>query len=209
MAPMNIVFDLSGVVFDWQPLVLLRQTLPHHAADDASAGELAAMLFQGFEPGSDWSEFDLGRVDADALAERIARRTGIAAADVLAVVHAIPPQLVPQTDTVALMRRLKLAGHRLFYLSNMPATYADHLERSHDLFACFEDGVFSARVQLMKPQPAIFREAALRFGAAPADLLLIDDVAHNVAAARAAGWQALHFMSAAACEAALPLGTLG
>jgi putative hydrolase of the HAD superfamily len=116
---------------------------------------------------------------------------------------------VPQTDTVALMRRLKLAGHRLFYLSNMPATYADHLERSHDLFACFEDGVFSSRVKMIKPQPAIFHEAARRFGAAPADLMLIDDVARNVAAARAAGWQALHFEGAASCEAALPPGTLG
>ena len=206
---MNIVFDLNGVVFHWEPLALLQQILPHHAADDASAGGLAAMLFQGFAPGSDWAEFDLGHVEAGALAERIARRTGFAAADVLAVVHAIPPHLAPQADTVALMRRMKLAGHRLFYLSNMPAAYADHLERSHDFFAWFDDGVFSARVQMMKPQPAIFHEAARRFAVAPADLLFIDDVAHNVAAARALGWQGVHFQGAAACEAALPPGMLG
>ena len=177
--------------------------------DEASARELAARLFQDFTPGSDWAEFDLGRVEADMLAERIARRTGLAQVDVLAVVQAIPAHLAPQADTVALMRRLKLAGHRLFYLSNMPAPYADHLERSHDFFAWFDDGIFSARVQMMKPQPAIFHEAARRFGVAPADLLFIDDVAHNVDAARALGWQGVHFQGAAACEAALPPGTLG
>ena len=127
----------------------------------------------------------------------------------LAVVHAIPPHLTPQADTVALMRRLKLAGHRLFYLSNMPAAYADHLERSHDFFAWFDDGVFSARVQMMKPQPAIFHEAARRFGLAPAELLFIDDVAHNVDVALALGWQGVHFQGAAACEAALPPRALG
>ena len=107
------------------------------------------------------------------------------------------------------MRRLKGAGHRLFYLSNMPAPYADHLERSHDFFDLFDDGVFSARVQLMKPDPAIFREASRRFGLAPGEMLFVDDVAHNVEAARALGWQALHYRGAAECEAALPPGTLG
>ena len=179
-----------------------------HAADEASARELAARLFEGFAPGSDWADFDLGRVEPEALAARIARRTGLAEADVLAVVDAIPQPLTPQPDTVALMRRLKDAGHRLFYLSNMPAPYADHLERSHDFVGWFADGVFSSRVQLIKPQAAIFHEASRRFGIAPADLLFIDDVAHNIDAARALGWQGLHFQGAAACEAALPPGLL-
>ncbi len=206
---MNIVFDFGGVIFHWQPPAVLRETLPRHAFDDRSAQALAARLFQGFAPGSDWAEFDLGRVEAVTLAERIARRIGLTQAEVLAVVHAIPPHLEPQADTVALMRRLKLAGHRLFYLSNMPAPYADHLERSHEFFAWFDDGVFSARVQMIKPEPAIFREASRRFGLPPADLLFIDDLAHNVDAARALGWQGIHFQGAAACEAALPEGTLG
>ena len=209
MQAINFVFDFGGVVFNWQPLLLLQQTLPHLAADDATARQLASRLFQDFAPGSDWAEFDLGRVDPAELARRIARRTGLKEGDVLAVVHAIPPHLEPQADTVALMRRLKDAGHRLFYLSNMPAPYADHLERSHDFFAWFDDGVFSARVQMMKPQPAIFHEAARRFGIAPADLLFIDDVAHNIDAARALGWQGVHFQGAAACEAALPAKALG
>ena len=204
---MNFVFDLGGVVFNWQPLSLLQHTLPQHAVDGDSARALAASIFQSFTPGSDWAEFDLGRVEVDALCARIARRTDLAEAEVLAVVAAIPAHLEPVAGTVTLMRRLKSAGHRLFYLSNMPAPYADHLERSHDFFEWFDNGVFSARVQLMKPQPAIFREAERRFGIAPSELLFIDDVAHNIDAARALGWQGLHFQGAAACEAALPSGT--
>ena len=205
---MNIVFDFGGVVFNWQPPVLLRQALPHLPLDDAAARELAAQLFQGFAPASDWAEFDRGRIEPAALATRIARRTGLAPADVHAVIAAIPHHLAPQADTVALMRRLKRAGHRLFYLSNMPAPYADHLERSHEFFDLFDAGVFSARVQLIKPEAAIFHAAVQRFGVPPAELLFIDDVAHNVAAARALGWQGLLFESAAACEAALPAGAL-
>ena len=206
---MNIVFDFAGVVFHWSPPTVLRETLPHRAPDDASARALMGDLFQGFTPHSDWADFDLGLIGPAALATRIARRTGVSEDDVLAVVHAIPRHLEAHVDTVALMRRLKGAGHRLFYLSNMPAPYADHLERSHDFFDLFDDGVFSARVQLMKPDPAIFREASRRFGLAPGEMLFVDDVAHNVEAARALGWQALHYRGAAECEAALPPGTLG
>jgi putative hydrolase of the HAD superfamily len=205
---MNIVFDFAGVVFHWQPLALLRATLPRHAADEAAARALMHVLFQGFLPGGDWADFDLGLVEPAELAARIARRTGIAPPDVRALIDAIPASLQADGPTVDLMRRLKRAGHRLYYLSNMPAPYADHLERNHAFFDLFDDGVFSARVQKMKPDAAIFHEAARRFGRAPAELLFIDDVPHNVDAARTLGWQALHYRGAADCEAALPPGTL-
>lgn len=206
---MNIVFDLAGVVFHWQPLALLRATLPHHVPDEAAGRALMTELFQGFLPGGDWADFDLGLVEPAELAARIARRTGIAVPDVRAVIDAIPASLRADDATVDLMRRLKRAGHRLYYLSNMPAPYAEHLERSHDFFDLFDDGVFSARVQLMKPDAAVFDAAARRFGLAPPELLFIDDVPHNVDAARTLGWQALHYRNATDCEAALPPGTLG
>ena len=206
---MNIVFDFAGVVFHWSPPALLRATLPHHAIDDAAAQALVRELFQGFTPDSDWAAFDLGLVERAELAAILARRTGLAPRDVRAVIDAIPAHLRADDATVALMQRLKRAGHRLFYLSNMPAPYADHLERNHAFFDVFDDGVFSARVHKMKPDPAIFDAAARRFGIAPAELLFIDDVQHNVDAARALGWQALHYRGAADCESALPAGTFG
>ncbi len=205
---MNIVFDFGGVVFRWEPLQLLRTTLPLRAIDDASARDIAAELFQGHAPHGDWAAFDRGEVEAGVLAHRIANRTSLSEAEVLAFMHAIPRHLEPIVETVALMRRLKNAGHRLFYLSNMPAPFADHLERSHAFMAWFEDGVFSSRVQLMKPQPAIFQAAARRFGIAPHELIFIDDVSDNIEAARALGWQGVHFQGAAQFEAVLPRGVL-
>lgn len=200
---MNIVFDLGGVVFRWQPLALLRETLPQRAGDDEQARAVAAELFQGYAPQGDWGAFDRGEIGAGVLAARIARRASLSEAEVLAFLQAIPAHLEPIAETVALLGRLKAAGHRLFYLSNMPAPFAEHLQRSHAFMAWFEDGVFSSQVQVMKPQAAIFDAAARRFGLAPHELILIDDVAHNVDAARALGWQGLYFIGAADCADAL------
>ena len=198
---MRIVFDWAGVLFHWQPLQLLQRTLPQHAPDAAAAQRLADDIFQSY--GGDWAEFDRGGVEVPALVARIAARTGLPAADVRRVVDAVPAELQPKPDTVALLQRLHAQGRRLHFLSNMPAPYAEHLERTHGFLRCFESGVVSARVRQIKPEPGIYDTAARWFGAAPADLLFIDDVADNVHAARAAGWQALQFIDAADCEAQL------
>ncbi|WP_280154324.1 HAD family phosphatase [Piscinibacter sp. XHJ-5] len=198
---MNVVFDFGGVVFRWQPHEFMARLLPHHATGEAAVAALVTEFFQGYS--GDWAEFDRGMVDEARLAQRIAWRTGIALPDVQKIIDAVPFELQPVEPMVRLMERLREGGHRLFFLSNMPAPYAQHLETTHEFMRWFEGGVFSSRVQLVKPEPAIFHEAVRRFGAAPNELLFIDDFALNVKAARALGWQAVHCLSAQQVEADL------
>lgn len=195
---LHVVFDFAGVLFRWQPWCLVRRELPHRAGDEISARRLADAIFQGY--GGDWADFDRGTLSVPDLVRRIAVRTTLDEDEVLAVVDAVPAELQPVPETVALLRRLHGAGRRLFYLSNMPEPYARHLESTHDFLGCFEAGVISARVGWIKPEAPIFELATARFGEVPASLLFLDDVAANVQAARAAGWQALQFVDAEACE---------
>lgn len=196
----RIVFDLGAVVLRWRPAEVLARELPGRVVDAASAAHWQAQVFQDY--GGDWGEYDRGTVSVPTLVARIAARTGLAPAEVQAVVDAVPRELQPIPESVALIARLRAAGHRLHYLSNMPAPCADVLEqREAALFAQFDSGLFSGRVHHVKPEPAIYALAAEHFGAAPADLVFLDDHGPNVDAARAAGWQALQFRSAAQAEA--------
>ncbi|MBS0448161.1 MAG: HAD family phosphatase [Proteobacteria bacterium] len=180
---------------------MLAQWLPHHAPDAAAGQALALRFFEGY--GGDWSEFDRGTVERDDLASRIARRTGLTRDEALMVIDGVPAALTPIDGTVGLLRRLHDAGHPLYFLSNMPAPYASHLEAVHDFVGLFRAGVFSSRVQMLKPEPQIYAHALDHFGIAAADTIFIDDLERNVDAARAAGWRALHFTSPEACEAEL------
>ena len=200
---MKFVFDFGGVVFNWKPLVLLQQVLPHHAVDEASARDCAAAIFQGFHPTSDWALFDQGGIEPEDLAHRIATRTGLPPDEVRTVIEAIPPHLVPDAGTVALMDELRGQGHQIYYLSNMPAGYADELERSHHFFNWFVDGIFSARVGQIKPNADIFETAVRQFATAGVPTVFIDDVQHNIDAARLHGWQGIRFESAQQVRAAL------
>ncbi|RQP26859.1 HAD family phosphatase [Albitalea terrae] len=179
----------------------MPRLLPLHARNEETTAALVAEFFQGYS--GDWGEFDRGTVDAFRVANRIAFRTQLDLADVQRVIDAIPSELHPMPASVALLRRLKAQGHRLFFLSNMPIPYAEHLERTQPLKEWFEDGLFSSRIQMVKPEPAIFHRAAQAFGIAPGESVFIDDFALNVKAAKALGWDAIHFLSSEQCEADL------
>jgi putative hydrolase of the HAD superfamily len=205
---MNIVWDFGGVVLRWRPRLLVRQTLPHRAGTDDEADALVRAIFQGF--GGDWGEFDRGRIGSAEVVRRIAERTGLGSAEVNAVVQALPEELAPQADTVALMQALQAAGRPQYYLSNMPAPLADHIERTHDFMRFLRNGVFSGREGVIKPEPEIFALTAQRCGIDPARSLFIDDHPGNVAAAQALGWQALQFQSSGQVHEALAArGLLG
>ena len=197
----TIVFDMAGVLLTWQPRRMLMRELPHLATDEARAAHWELEIFQNY--GGDWGDFDRGTVGVPELVQRIAHRTGLAAVDVKTVVDAVPRELQPIADSLALLQRLAAAGHALHYLSNMPAPFADLLESRHAFFRRFHSGVFSARVHHNKPEAAVYHLAADRFGAAPADLVFLDDTLVNVTAARALAWNALHFSTATQAAADL------
>ena len=188
----DVVFDLGGVVFRWQPLMLLQELFPAQVRSEEIARQWASQIFETFHPEADWALFDLGRIEPEPLAQRIAARTGLAEADLRHLIARIPAHLQPIPGTVDLIHALKAQGHRLYYLSNMPAGYADHLVRMNPFFSQFDDGIFSAHVQQIKPKPDIFATAQARWPLR-GQPVFIDDVQHNIDAAEQHGWQGIRF----------------
>lgn len=190
-----VVFDVGGVIVQWQPLQLMREHLPAVSPEEAHA-----QVFQAWAPGADWLEFDRGTVEPDELAERIARRTGYPRASIEALIGAIGAHLEPIPDSVALIERVRAAGHALGLLSNMPRPYADHLEATHECFGSFDHRAWSGRLGLVKPDRAFFDHLLTKLEVLPAQAVFIDDHIGHVEAARRYGWSAVHFRSAAQVE---------
>jgi len=195
----TVVFDVGGVIVRWQPLDLMREHLPQVDAEQAFVN-----VFERWAIGSDWREFDLGRIEPDALADRIARRTGYGRDAIAALIAAVPAHLEPMAESLALIERVRAVGHRLALVSNMPAPYAVHLEAAHDCFGWFEHRAWSGRLGVAKPERNIFDHLQTALSAEdPSQLLFIDDHAGNIDAARRLGWNTLLFRSSAQVEAEL------
>lgn len=186
---MNIVFDFGNVLVEWDPARLIHE---HYRAADALAHPPEA-LADALINHQDWLDFDLGLMDSAELAKRSARRLGLDAAGLHGFVDHIPHALPVFEPTIALMSELadgSHGAHRVVYLSNMPEAFADVLEKRCPWLAHFESGIFSGRVKLAKPDPAIYAAAERELRLDPADTLFLDDSVRNVQAARARGWRA-------------------
>jgi putative hydrolase of the HAD superfamily len=197
----RVVFDFGAVLFRWRPGHVVAQVWPDKATTPDGLQRAVVDCFQSY--GGDWGLFDQGLIDAPELARRHSARLGCTEQEVLALVEAAADELQAQPEVLELLRALKAAGHRLSYLSNMPAPLAARLKARNPLDDWFESGVFSSHVQVCKPDPRIFSLAAAHYQTEPANCLLIDDHPANVQAARQAAWQAELFTDAASLAVSL------
>ena len=95
------------------------------------------------------------------------------------------------------MASLKKRGYRIGILTNMAPSFArEHFRtRFADYLALADAYVISGDEKLYKPQPEIYALLVKRIGLAPAELVFIDDLEKNIAAAKACGWHGIHFVS--------------
>ena len=105
-------------------------------------------------------------------------------------------------DSVAVVRDLHRRGVPLYGLSNWPAqtwpptrVVADE-GNDYAFLDLFEDIWISGEHKLRKPDPASYRSALKRFGLEAREAVFVDDLPHNVEAARELGIHAIHFTDA-------------
>ena len=187
---MAIIFDLGRVVVSWDPVGIVSAV-----RGPQGAAELAERLFNH----PDWLEVDRGTLSLHTMARQAQARTGLSAADNLAILQAVPASLLPDPAMVALIEELHGAGHALYALSNMGHASIDWLERQ-DFWRFFSGKVVSARVRMMKPEPDIYRYLLVSFDLQAEECLFIDDSPANVAAAEALGLRGLVFTDASRCR---------
>jgi 2-haloacid dehalogenase len=180
-----VVFDLGGVLIDWDPRYLYRKLL----ADEAAVEEFLATVCT-----PEWNaEQDRGRPFAEGVAELVERHPAHAAA-IAAYAERWSEMLggdIP--GTVELLAELRAAGTPLYALTNWSAeTFV--IARERFAFLSWFDGVVvSGEERMIKPDPAFFRLLLERFGLAPEAAFYVDDSEANVAAARRVGMDAVRF----------------
>jgi 2-haloacid dehalogenase len=194
MSPLTrsaVVFDLGGVLIDWNPRHLYRKLFPGDAA--GMERFLATVCTQ------EWNERqDAGRSFAEAAALRKAEHPAEAAL-IDAYFARWPEMLGGAIDgTVEILAELRRRDVPLYALSNWSAETFPHGLGRFDFLHWFRDRVVSGEVGLIKPDPRIYRLLLERNRLAAADAVYIDDVRRNAEAATALGFHGIHFTGAAA-----------
>lgn len=195
MTTKAVVFDLGGVLIDWDPRYLYRKLL----ADEAAVEEFLATVCT-----PEWNaEQDRGRPFAEGVAELV-ERFPVHAAAITAYHERWPEMLAGDIGgAVELLAELRAAGVPVYALTNWSAETFPVAQRRFPFLQWFEDIVVSGEVKLAKPDPRIYRLALERNRLRAQTTLFVDDALHNVQAARALGLPAIHFQSPHALRAEL------
>ena len=186
-----VIFDLGGVVIDWNPNYLYRKIFGEDQAKiDWFLKEICP---------SEWNEKqDAGRSLAVATQERVAAHP-----EWEAPIRAFYERWVemlggPIAGTADIMRELSAAGVPLYALSNWSAETFPMARARFDELNLFEKIFVSGEYGMAKPDERFYRTAFEGIGLPIENLVFIDDNLRNIAAAERLGLRSLVFTDAAA-----------
>ncbi|GIV31015.1 MAG: hydrolase [Saprospiraceae bacterium] len=184
----TVVFDLGGVLIDWNPEYVFRKIFPD---------ERTMRYFFENICTHEWNlQQDAGRPLAQATEERVALFPEWE--EPIRAYYGRWEEMLggPIEETVALLERLRQQGtHRLLALTNWSAeTFPVALER-YEFLHWFEGIVVSGQEGVIKPDERIYRILIERYDVQPARAVFIDDNAVNARAAALVGMDYIHFTS--------------
>lgn len=182
------VFDLGGVLIDWNPRHLYDQVIADPAEREAFLADVCSPVWN--------AQQDAGRPWADAIGELVERHP--TQAERIAIYRSRWAEMLGGAldDSVALLARLKEGGVRLYALTNWSQETFPIARELYPFLAWFDGIVVSGEEGLIKPDRAIYELMCTRFGLDPSRAVFIDDSRINVEAAQKFGLHGLHFTNA-------------
>ena len=182
---------IQAVIFDWGGVLMRTADPGPRLAWDVRLGLPAESVKRLVFASDDWRRAQLGQISEGEVWDSLGARLGLAP-DALAELRRdfwAGDQF--DAELVLLIRRLR-SRFKTALLSNFPASLRALLSQCN-MTDAFDAIVISGEVGLVKPDARIYSLAAERLGVPVGECLFVDDFVENVAGARAAGMQTLHF----------------
>ena len=185
-----VVFDLGGVLIDWDPRHLYRKLL---------AGDEGAMeLFLATVCSHEWNRCqDAGRSFAEGA--RLLKAEYPDRAELIDAYGTRFDEMIagPIDGSIEILAELRDRSTPLYGLTNWSAETYPVARKRFAFLRWFRGILVSGEVGLIKPDPRIFALLIERFGIDPQRTVYIDDVEANIAAARPFSIHAIHFTTPA------------
>ena len=184
----TIIFDLGGVLIDWQPDHMYKKIIKDEQQRKWFLETICTM---------EWNEqHDGGRTIQEANNELITQYPDHREL-ILAYYERWEEMLVgPILPTVELFKNIKSSGkYKLYALTNWSAETFPRALELFDFLHWFDGRVVSGEEKTRKPYKEIYDIILNRFSLSPQKTLFIDDNIKNINAAKEIGINCIHFSS--------------
>jgi 2-haloacid dehalogenase len=191
----HIVFDIGNVLVRWERDRPYRELIPDAAEREKFLAEICSM---------EWHlRLDEGVGIDEAIAElreKFPHQTALIEAYTSRWLETIPSAV---EGTPEILEALVTQGRDVTALTNFNQDLFRLTVPAYPFLGTFRGVTVSGEQRMVKPDPAIYAHHAEAFALEPAATLFFDDSPPNIAAARAAGWNAELFTDAATMRADL------
>lgn len=182
----NVVFDLGGVLLQWNVNLMLDESSPCHKFK----AQLTTLLKSEI-----WTDFDRGKINYDEVI------TSGSSFDVpkemmIKFIDHMCDHLAPKNSTLEVVKKLKSQGTNLYVLSNMNSYVGDILLQRHSFWPDFNRVFFSCDTGFAKPEIGIYQFLLKEICLNATEILFIDDNEPNIIAANKLGFQTILFKNA-------------
>lgn len=186
----TVVFDLGGVLIDWNPEYLYREIFPDEAERRWFLSNITTL---------DWNEEqDAGRTLQEGT-EYLVRKFPEHEKNIRLYYDRWKEMLGgPIHETVEVFRHLKeISKVRLYALTNWSAETFPIAMELYEFLHWFDGRLVSGAEKIRKPSPEIYQLLIKRFDIDPKKAVYVDDNLRNVLPARELGFYGIHFQSPA------------
>ena len=177
----NIIFDLGGVMVDFDPKTYLVDRFCNAEVEE----QVSQLTFESEE----WKLLDAGLLSRYEANQRMLThaKEHDCVFEVQGVLDDWMSMLRPRRRMQTLVAQLKQRGYCVYYLSNIPEDVLDLLMH-RDFEGLFDGGVASCEVKINKPDPRIYQALLDKYHLRADESIFIDDRADNLVPASALGF---------------------
>lgn len=181
MAVKNIIFDMGGVLVDFNPDRMLKRHFPE---------ELHETVRKETFLSPEWREMDRGTYTVEEAVEIMcARLPEELRSEAAKMILDHDAEMPPIDEMYPVVEALHNSGYLIYLLSNCPMwlyEYKNHIP----VFRFFDGYVVSAEYKQIKPDEDIYRTLFGKFSLEPSECFFVDDSKPNVETALRLGMKA-------------------
>ena len=184
----NIIFDLGGVLIDWNPHYMYKKIIPNDQERNWFIDNICTL---------DWNEKqDGGRTIKEAVEELVSLHPSYQ--DHILAYYSRWEEMLngPITATVDIFKKIKDKNQfKIYALTNWSAETFPRALELFDFLHWFDGRVVSGEEKTRKPYKEIYNIILTRFDLIPKETIFIDDNIRNIKAAEEFGITSIHFTS--------------
>ncbi len=181
----NIIFDMGGVLIDFNPEKTIKENFPKEHWDIVYKNVFGSKL---------WADMDKGVIDAkDALPIILTSLPKEVRGTATSMIMDFYPWMPPFEEGFSLVRQIKDKGFNCFLLSNATPRFYDYKHKIPVM--ALLDGIFiSADYKMLKPDAEIYLKFLEVFSLKASECFFIDDMEANVLGAKSVGIDGFTFI---------------